>query len=96
MLLMVLLMLPRVLLVLLVVLLVGPRVVLLAQPPALLLLVLVVLTGVDVHVELGADGAQDEAAGRTEHQRGEEDSCRESSWFCQASTQSDRSRKKKL
>lgn len=39
--------------------------------------VLVVLTGINVHVELGADGAKDEAAGRTEHQRGEEDCCKE-------------------
>lgn len=43
-----------------------------------LLLVAVALTGVNVHVELRADGAQDEAAGRAEHQRGEEDSCKES------------------
>lgn len=43
-----------------------------------LLSVAAALTGVNVHVELGADGAQDEAAGRAEHQRGEEDPCKES------------------
>ena len=37
------------------------------------------LTAVDkdrVDVELGADGAQDEATCRAEHQRGEQDPCR--------------------
>lgn len=53
------------------VLLVGAR--------SVVLLLVVLLTGVDedgVHVELCADGAQDEATGWTKHQSGEEDSCK--------------------
>lgn len=54
-------------------------------------LVPVVLTGVNVHVELGADGPEDEAAGWTEHQRGEEDSCKQSHFLCKESNQLSRS-----
>lgn len=47
------------------------------------------LTGVDedsIHVELSAEGAEDEATGRPKHQRRKEDSCTETNinfnvWF---------------